>query len=152
MKKIFLVLSIALLTVSCTTVVKTAKTAETPVSLLSATVADLEVIGNRDSYTWNNVPKEYLRAGLGNVKRAAEAELLKKHGADVLVNPEYVITMKNYFFKKEVESITVSGRPAKYKNFHSLGDKVWTDPVFRGTYKESGSGNNGSILNKLLGK
>lgn len=39
--------------------------------------------------------------------------------------------MKRNLFGKKVSSVTVTGRPAKYKNFRSLPDKVWTDEVFR---------------------
>lgn len=151
MKKLFFCLGISLLMASCTSVIKTARTAETPVSLLSATVADLDVAPERITYTMHP-GSELQRVGLANVKRAVEAEALTKNGnADVLVNAEYVITSKNYVFFKRIESITVTGRPAKYKKFHSLSDDVWCNPVFRGTYKDATTSNN-SFLNKVLGK
>jgi len=150
MKKILAFVCVALFAASCTTVVKTAKTADTPASLLSATVADLEVSPERISYTM--VPDDKIRrGGLSNVKQAAENEALAKNGnADVLVDAEYVITSTNYLiFGKKVESITVTGRPAKYVNFRSLDDKVWCDPVFRGEYTET-KGNSGGLLKKLF--
>ena len=78
--------------------------------------------------------KAVRRGGLANVKQAAENEALAKLGgnADLLVEPEYVVEKTNYVFFKKVKSITVSGRPAKFTNFHSLNDSVWVNPVFRG--------------------
>ena len=153
MKKIFFVLGIALLAVSCTTTTKTAKTVNTPASLLSSTVADLEV--SKDRITYTLVPTvEIRRGGVANVKQAAEQEALKKHGnADVLVDAEYTISKTSYFiFGSKVESVTVSGRPAKNKNFRSLNDSVWCNPTFRAGYNDNSKRGNGGLLKGLLGK
>lgn len=138
-------MAVAFLATSCTTVVKTAKTADTPVSLLSSTVADLEVSPDRIVVTQSG---EELK-GYIDVKQAVEHKALEKVNADVLVNPEFVIKTKNYIIFKKIESVTVSGRPAKYKNFHSLNDSVWCNPVFRSNLKESGKSGSG-LLNKLF--
>ncbi len=134
-KTLFLAVAAAMAMVSCTTTVKTASTTDMPADILSATVADLDVAQNRITYT-TTPSKEVQRAGLGNVKRAAIMEALQKSdaNADILVEPEFVISMKNCFFYKKVTSITVTGRPAKYKNYHSLNDSVWCNPAFRVTY------------------
>ena len=137
MKKYFIFAAIAAMVMtSCTTTIKTASTTDLPADLLSATVADLEVSPNRIVYT-TTPSKEIQRAGLGNVKRAAIMEALQANdkNADILVEPEFVISMKNCFFYKKVTSITVTGRPAKYKGFHSLDDSVWCNPAFRANYK-----------------
>lgn len=138
MKNIFLFAVVALLAVSCSTTICTSKVATAPVSLLSATVADLDVAAERVSYTLNP-SKSLCRGGLENVKQAAEQELLVKNGnADVLVDAEYVITSTDRFiFGRDIESVTVSGRPAKYKNFHSLNDSVWCNRVFRANYRDN---------------
>lgn len=141
MKKLAILACAVFALASCTTTIKTAKTADAPAQLLSATVADLEVSPNRVVVKY--VPeKEVQRAGLANAKRAAEQVVLntinEREGEnyDVLVNAEYVIKMtSNFIFGKKIDEITVSGHPAKYKNFHSLEDGVWCDPVFRGTYR-----------------
>lgn len=153
MKKIFYVLGIALLATSCTTITKTAKTLDSPASLLSATVAELEVSPERISYTMQP-SKNVQRGGLSNVKQAAEQEALAKYGnADVLVDAEYTIAQTNYYiFGKDIESITVTGRPAKYKNFHSLNDSVWCNPVFRYNYDNNVKKGSGGILKGLFGK
>lgn len=136
---------------SCTTITKTATTANVPSSLLSSTVADLEVGPQRVSVTINDVPKSIRRGGMANVKRAAEAAALEKYKADVLVEAEYVIEQENRFiFGKKVKSITVSGRPATYKNFRSLNDSVWCNPVFRGAYTDGTNKNSGGFLKGLF--
>lgn len=150
MKKILMLLGIAMIMASCTTTLKTAKTAETSAQLLSATVADLEVSPERITYTL--VPKKSIRrAGLANVKRAAEQEALAKYGnADVLVDAEYIISKSNFgIFWNKVESVTVSGHPAKYKNFRSLNDSVWCNPAFRVGYKNDA--NKGGAAGLLKG-
>ncbi len=154
MKKTFLLFGVAaIMAASCTTVTKTASTTNVPSSLLSSTVADLEVMPQRISYTMSPT-KAVRRGGLANVKQAAENEALAKLGgnADLLVEPEYVVENTNYVFFKKVKSITVSGRPAKFTNFHSLNDSVWVNPVFRGLYKDNTKKGTGGLLKGLLGK
>ena len=126
-------LSVLMLMSSCVTTTKTARTAETSTSIKNATVADLKVADQRITYTMTP-SKEIQRAGLSNVKQAAIQEALTKNGnADVMVEPEFVISMKNNFiFGKEVTSITVTGRPAYYTNFRTLNDSVWSSPGFYG--------------------
>jgi len=126
-------LSTVLLLSSCVTTVKTARQASTSSSIRNATIADLEVTDHRITHTI--IPsKEIQRGGISNVKQAVIQEALDKYGnADLLVEPEFVYHMKNKFiFGKEVTSITVSGRPAYYKNFRTLHDSVWATPGFYG--------------------
>ena len=151
MKKLLLLLGVALFTASCTTTVKTAKTADSSAQLLSATVADLEVSPERITYTM--VPKKTIRrGGEANVKQAAEQEALLKYGnADVLVDAEYTIAKTSYFiFGSKIASITVTGRPAKYTNFHSLNDSVWCNRAFREGYKNQTKKSGESVLRGLF--
>ena len=131
MKKLIFYALAVILMASCTTTVKTARVESVPYSMYNATVADLEVSAERITYTF--VPsKDIQRAGLTNCRQAAINEALKANGnADLLLEPQFVISRKKTFGGNKVTSITVTGRPAKYKNFRSLDDKVWTDPVFR---------------------
>ena len=120
---------------SCTTTTKTARTEDIPYSMYTANAADLQV-AERISYTLTP-SKEIRRGGLANCKRAAISEALTQNGnADLLVEPQFVVSVYRGLFKSTVKSITVTGRPAKYVNIRSLGDDVWTDPVFRGWYKD----------------
>lgn len=153
MKKVLLFLGVVLMMTSCTTIVKTATTANAPASLLSATVADLEVAPSRVTSKIDKVPAKIRRGGVSNVKQAVEAQALAEYGGnyDLLVEPEYVIEQTSYFiFGKKIKSISVSGRPAKFKNFHSLDDKVWCDPIFRGTYKNDKRNSGGGLLKGLF--
>ena len=137
MKRVNSFLGLGLLSVlllsSCVTTVKTARTAATSSDIKSVTVADLKVTDHRISYTMTP-SKELQRAGLANVKQAALQEALTKNGnADVMLEPEYVVSMKNKFILgKEVTSVTVTGRPAYYENFRKLNDSVWHTPGFYG--------------------
>lgn len=132
MKKLLLMAAIALSVVSCTTTTKTARTETMPYAMYNASVADLEV--SADRVTYSMVPsKDLQRAGVANCKRAAIQECLNKNGnADLLIEPMFVVSVKKTFFGSKITNVTVSGRPAKYKNVRSLPDNVWTDPVFRG--------------------
>ena len=143
----FVALSALVLLSSCITTVKTARTAETSSSIKNATVADLKVTDHRITYTMTP-SKEIQRAGLNNVKQAALQEALTKNGnADVMVEPEFVISMKNNFiFGKEVTSITVTGRPAYYQNFRTLNDSVWATPGFYGQPKMVAASGNKSFM------
>ena len=131
MKKYLFILLAAMVLTSCTTTTKTARTESVPYSMYNATVADLDVAPQRIKHTI--VPtKEIRKAGLGNCKEACIQEALEKNGnADLLVEPQFVYSMKRTLFGKKVTSVTVTGRPAKYKNFRSLPDDVWTNEVFR---------------------
>ena len=118
---------------SCVTTNKTAKTVDFTSGTYNATVADLDVSDKRVSVTLAPVPKDVRRGGMNNIKKTVEAMALEKNGnADVLVNPEFTYTVERGFFTKKVTSMTVTGHPAWYKNFRSLNDSVWSNPVFRG--------------------
>lgn len=152
MKKIFLVLGVAISIASCTTITKTSSTADMPASLYSATVADLDVAPERITYT--TTPSNAIqRGGLGNVKRAAENEALTKNdNADLLVEPEYIISQRRGLFRSRITSITVTGRPAKYVNFHSLNDSVWCNPAFRYKLTNNVKHGNSGLLKGMFGK
>lgn len=134
MKRIsILLLSSALLLSSCQTLTKTARTSEVSSSLQSATVVDI-VPATEHRITHTLTPsKELQRGGENNIKQAVEAEALTKYGnADVLLEPQYVVTKEQGLLRSRITSITVSGRPAYYTNFRTLDDSVWCNPVFRG--------------------
>ncbi len=83
----------------------------------TTTVANIEVGEKRISYTY--VPSK------ADSKRLSEAQLLdnaiymalqENGNADILVKVNYYITRKT--FPKRIQSISVSGYPAKYVDFH----------------------------------
>lgn len=153
MKKLFFLLGVALSMVSCTTIKKTATTANVPSQLMTSTVADLEVSPERVSTEYITTA-EVRRGGTSNVLHAAEQKLLaeKAPGYDLIVEPEYTTEKVSYLiFGSKITKVKVSGRPARYKNFHSLNDSVWCNPTFRGTYNSSVVKSR-SGLSKLFGK
>lgn len=135
MKRISVLLLLSsLLLSSCHTLTKTARTADVNTSLQSATVVDL-IPATEQRITHTIEPtKDILRGGMDNVRQAVihEALVEKGNNADVLLEPQYVVSKKKTLFGSKVTSITVSGRPAYYTNFRVLDDSVWCNPVFRG--------------------
>jgi len=142
-----LALSVILLT-SCQTMVKTARTAEVSSSLQSVTVADLKVTDERITHTMSP-DRQIRRGGLANIQKAAEREALEKHGdADVLLDPQYVVSKRRGLFGSKVTSITVSGRPAYFTNYRVLHDSVWSNPTFRRYYGNHGNRGEGSVSSR----
>lgn len=134
MKKYLFIVATALAITSCETTLKTARTESVPYAMYNATVADLEVSPNRVTVT-TTPSKEVQKGGLSNVKADCIQKALGTD-YDLLVEPQFVIQIKKTFCGKKIKSITVSGRPAKYKNFRSLPDGVWTNEVFREKNKQ----------------
>ncbi|MBP3354686.1 MAG: hypothetical protein J6L02_08570 [Bacteroidales bacterium] len=131
MKKIFLSVAVlTLLATSCTITKKSATTAKMPTNLHSSMIADLDVSDERITYTMN--PSMSIRkGGIANVKNAVRQEALSKYGnADVLVNEEFSISSRRGIFWTKIKSITVTGRPAKYINFRSANDSVWSSEAY----------------------
>ena len=136
MKRIYILLvgATALLS-SCNTLNKTARTAETPANLRTATVVDI-VPATDTRITHTLYPDASLhRAGENNIRHAVEHEALVKYGnADVLLEPQYIVHKQRGLFRSKITSITVSGRPAYYTNYRALNDSVWSNPAFNGLY------------------
>lgn len=133
-KSLFLSVSACLLLTSCSTtnlLEKTATTARTETTVKAVTIADLDVSPERVSYTMR--PSEELqRGGEDNVRRAAESEVLAANGnADVLVDAQFVITKESgsLFKSGKITSVTVTGHPARYKNFRPIPESVWENTI-----------------------
>ncbi len=96
-------------------------------TLRTVTVTDLDVAETRISYTYR--PTYTVRlGGSQNVIKTAVQEALKAHGSeDILIGLEYTtISRWTIFpFLSPIREITVTGRPAKYVNFHSLPENIW---------------------------
>lgn len=136
-KKVLLFGSAILLMASCQTMTQTqtARTETISSNIASVTLADLEVYPERVNETIEVTP-DLRRGGVESVKHAVEASALEKNGrGDLLVEPQYVIKKKwswSFPIGSKITEISVSGRPASFKNFRSLNDSVWTNPIFRG--------------------
>ena len=133
MKKAFAYIAVAVLALSsCQSTVKTARTVDAVSNIRSITVADLKVADKRVTSTIDNVSSDLRRGGEKNVKQAVEQKALAENGgADVLVDPQFVVKKKRGLFGSKIKSITVSGRPAWYQNFRSLDDSIWNNPAYR---------------------
>lgn len=121
MKKVLLSTAIVLLALSsCTTMKKTATSIDVANSISTNTTADLEVSDKRISYTLRP-SKQERKGGTDNIRNAVVATALKSNGGgDVLVAPEFETKIHcNLFGTRKIKEITVTGYPAKYKNFKS---------------------------------
>ncbi|MBQ5635838.1 MAG: hypothetical protein IIX04_01815 [Alistipes sp.] len=130
MKKIFAIVAVATLFASCSVTAPTspsmAKLTNTSthskvqiIQPVVAILADLEVSPTKISYFF--LPSQtVVNGGFDNIVNTAVREALIANGnADVLVALEQQV---KYNGEGKVESITVSGYPAKYTNFRSPGD------------------------------
>ncbi len=130
MKKLFILAIAATLLTSCgsftqTTVSNTKFTStstHTRVGVakpITAVIADLDVSPKKITFLY--IPSRAVRnGGFDNIVNCAVQEALRENGdADVLVALEQQV---KYNTNGECESITVTGYPAKYKNFRSPGD------------------------------
>lgn len=85
-------------------------------------IADLEVSPNKISFPL--FPSSaLLKTDLQNIINAAVKEALKVNGnSDVLIGLEYQI---KYDDDGVIESVTVTGYPAKYVNFRHPDESIW---------------------------
>lgn len=103
---------------SCSTISHTATTMAVDTSLTDVTTADLQVSDKVISYTFTP-DATYRRAGEKSVKAAAVAKALQANGGgDVLVAPQFEVKKYHGLFSRKITSVTVTGHPATYVNFH----------------------------------
>lgn len=118
MKRIMLLACSALMLASCSTIRKTATTADVATSINQyPVVADGEVkakVTETTTWSWNPFMGDKFKVRKGNLV----AETLRKYDADILLEPQFIIT-KTLFGER---SITVMGFPVKYNSFHKATD------------------------------
>lgn len=105
------------LSTSCSTVTYTASTESVKTEVYNLTVADMDVKPEKASLTKTWAWNPFRAISMSVEKSNVTAELLKETNADVLVEPQYEIKKRGLF---RGGSITVSGRPATYRNFHPM--------------------------------
>jgi len=117
MKKLLFLSIVALFATGCNlTKLTNSATQKQPIA---AVFADLNVSPTKITHFYIP-PKTVAVAGYDNVINSAIRDALLNNGdADVLVGLE---TQAKYNSKGEIESITISGYPAKYENFRNPGD------------------------------
>lgn len=118
MKKYVLYVCAMLTIVSCSTIKKTATSADVVTSITQyPVVADCEVkekITGTVTWSWNPLKRDKFEQKKGNLV----AEILKRYDADVLLEPQFIIQKQGYGER----SISVSGYPVKYKSFRNATD------------------------------
>lgn len=118
MKKFFIMACVVLAMTSCSTIKKTATVAEVATSITQyPVVADGEVkakVTETVTWDWNPFKHDKFDLKKGNLV----AETLQKYDADVLLEPQFIITKQSYGER----SITVSGFPVKYNSFRKATD------------------------------
>lgn len=118
MKKIILLSCSVLLLASCSTIRQTATTANVSSSISQyPVVADGEVKGKVTetvTWSWNPFKADKFTLKKGNLM----AETLKKYDADVLLEPQFIISKQSFGER----SITVTGFPVKYSSFRNATD------------------------------
>lgn len=116
-KLLILTLGAALALSSCSTVQYTASTVKVDAKIQSLTVADMDVspekVTKTTSWKWNPLSTVSLAVEKDNTT----AQLLDEAGADVLVEPQYIVKRRGIF---RGGSVTVTGFPAKYKSFRPM--------------------------------
>lgn len=102
---------------SCTTITHTSKVADIDTRIYNLTVAELDVKKEKTEATanWNWTP--FSTFNLKEAKDNVTADALKSSGGDVLVEPQFEIKRRGFL---RGGSISVSGYPATYKNFHNM--------------------------------
>lgn len=105
---------------SCSTITHTSQTASVDIRLYNLTVADMKVANAKDSVTvdwkWNPLSTISLKAQ----KESATHALLNRNDADVLVEPQYIVTRRGIF---RGGSVTVTGYPATYTDFRPMSSE-----------------------------
>lgn len=152
MKKISIILSVAITAtfVSCslpTKLMNTSTHKEVKVAQpVTALFADLDVSPTKISFFF--IPsKTVINGGEENVIDTAVREALLANGnADVLVGLE---KQMKYNDKGQIESVTVSGYPAKYVNFRSPGDEYLREVSKSEAFKSETKGGIASFFGKL---
>lgn len=102
---------------SCSTIRHTAHTAPVNTTVTTFTVADLDVSPQKSTktYSWSYNP--FRRVSIETVKTNTTAQMLNEVGADILVEPEYIVEKRGLF---RGGSVTVIGFPAKFTGFHTM--------------------------------
>lgn len=102
---------------SCSTITHTSEYDHVDTRIVSLTVADMNVHPERIEHTSGWKWKPFNSVSVSREKENATGELLKQVGADVLVEPQYIVKRRGLF---RGGSVTVSGYPATYNNFRPM--------------------------------
>jgi len=149
MKKVLFIVCATTLLASCTTLKKTATTTDVKNHLHQyPTIASVEVkekVEATTTWAWNPFKKDKFELRKGNLV----AETLKKYDADILLEPQFIVTKQGYGER----SITVIGFPVKYKSFHAATPAdLKAIEVTKGFNKTFKYNEDGGLLKSIFGK
>lgn len=132
MKKFLFIVMVSMMAMtSCTTVRKTATIHNVKPTLASAVLTDLEVSNQKITYTY--IPTgEVRRGGAANCVATAIHEALVINGGDVLIETQTATVERT--LSRKIKSVTVTGYPAKYKNFRSADEQTLKSAVENGVF------------------
>lgn len=146
MKKILLAMACcgALLLSSCTTITKTASTADVQTGIFQyPTVADLEVKDKTtNTLIWSFRPFHIGEPSLEVAKGNLIAQTLQEKDADVILEPQFIFTRTSYGERE----LVLMGFPAKFKDFRKATPadiealKTCTEPNERTVYNVAKKG------------
>lgn len=139
MKVQILVAATLLLSItSCKTLNQTATDKDINSVVFAATTAELDVSDQKVTYTLHPSAK-VRRGGMQNCINVAIHEALKSSDGDVLIETQQAIVTRTGFLRKKIKSVTVSGYPAKYKDFKSLDSRVIEEAYKNGAINDKNS-------------
>lgn len=113
----FIPLVVGVMLCSCSSVKHTATSVSVEPRVVSFTVADVTVAPTKITKTTSWSYNPFRRVSVSLIKENTTAEMLRDAGADVLVEPEYIIEQRGFL---RGGSVTVTGFPATYSNFHKM--------------------------------
>lgn len=105
---------------SCTAVQMTSDVAPVGTAVFNLTVADLNVSKQKAEHTVSWEWNPFMPVSIEAKKQTATAELLRQVGADVLVEPQYIVKHNGFL---QGGSVLVSGYPATYSGFRAMTDQ-----------------------------
>ena len=121
MKKLLFFTVVALAMTSCSYIANTSTRDNMNVIAVSPVIAELDVSKTKITYVYTPVPSSISALGKENVINTAVKEALYENGnADVFVGLETQIK----YYGLKIDSVIVTGYPAKYKNFRSSREDV----------------------------
>lgn len=131
MKKLFILLVVAIAVSSCSVMKQTASEQDVNSKVIAATISDLDVADHKITYTY--IPSKKVRKlGMQNCINAAISEALANNGGgDVLIETQKAI-IQSYGLGRKIKSVTVCGYPAKYKNFRPVDDATISSGIVNG--------------------
>lgn len=149
-KYLFILFVSSLFATSCSTMYKTASQKEVNPVLAAAVTSELEVSNNKILYTYTPTAR-VRRAGVENCIATAISEALATSGNyDVLIETQTAV-LHRAFITRKVKSVTVTGYPAKYKNFQTVDNETLKESIANSTFPVSTTQKkSSSIIDRLF--